>query len=137
MDYSYCPNCGKKTGHKRALGWGTLFGALFTFGISLFLIPFYPKRCIACGREWSDETFETRELKKCPYCAELIKREAIRCRYCSAEMPLEIVAQEMGETSQTGDPVKGKLQWFGFGMFVLVILLFAFLLLIFAKLESN
>jgi len=49
MTFEECRNCGKPTGHKRALGWGTFFGAVLTGGLSLLLIPFYPTRCIVCG----------------------------------------------------------------------------------------
>ena len=44
-----CTNCGKQTGHKRALGWGTFFAVILTGGLWLFAIPFYPSRCIVCG----------------------------------------------------------------------------------------
>jgi hypothetical protein len=49
MQVSHCTNCGKSTGHKRNIGVGTLLGALVTGGVSLAAVPFYPKRCIACG----------------------------------------------------------------------------------------
>lgn len=49
MEISYCPSCEKETGHKRMLGWGTLLGCIFTFGLWILSIPFYPKRCIICG----------------------------------------------------------------------------------------
>lgn len=49
MEMVHCPNCSKMTGHKRALGWGTFFAVLITAGLWIFIIPFYPKRCIICG----------------------------------------------------------------------------------------
>ena len=56
MDFTYCPNCGKTTGHKRALGWGTFFAVLITGGLWLLAIPFYPKRCIICGADQSSSS---------------------------------------------------------------------------------
>jgi len=44
-----CPNCGKLTGFKRSLGFGTFFMVLITCGLWLLVIPFYPARCITCG----------------------------------------------------------------------------------------
>jgi len=44
----FCQNC-KKITHKRPLGFGTLIAVLFTSGFWLVVIPFYPKRCVACG----------------------------------------------------------------------------------------
>jgi hypothetical protein len=49
MEMIFCPNCGKLTGYKRALGFGTFFAVLLTAGIWLLALPFYPKRCIICG----------------------------------------------------------------------------------------
>ena len=49
MQISYCDNCEKHTGHKRAIGAGTIIGAVATGGFSLLATPFYPPRCIVCG----------------------------------------------------------------------------------------
>jgi hypothetical protein len=49
MQMIQCPNCGKLTGFKRALGFGTFFMVLLTCGLWLLAIPFYPARCMSCG----------------------------------------------------------------------------------------
>jgi len=59
MDFTHCTNCGKKTGHKRSLGIGTIFAVLLTSGFWLLAIPFYPKRCIVCGQSADRSKQET------------------------------------------------------------------------------
>ena len=49
MQTAHCPNCGKNTGHKRALGAGIIFRTFLTGGLSLLAMPVYGKRCIICG----------------------------------------------------------------------------------------
>jgi hypothetical protein len=49
MQMIHCPNCGRPSGFKRALGFGTLFMVLITCGLWLLVIPLYPARCMNCG----------------------------------------------------------------------------------------
>ena len=49
MQMGQCPNCGKLSGFKRALGFGTFFMVVITCGLWLLVIPLYPARCINCG----------------------------------------------------------------------------------------
>jgi|ERR1035437_5025585 hypothetical protein len=49
MQMIQCTNCGKLSGFKRALGFGTFFMVVLTLGLWLLAIPFYPMRCINCG----------------------------------------------------------------------------------------
>jgi hypothetical protein len=49
MEMLYCNICKKITGHKRAIGVGTLLGGVVTLGVSLAAVPFYPLRCVICG----------------------------------------------------------------------------------------
>ena len=52
------------------------------FALIVFFLPPYPKK----DREVALITGESKDCRKCPYCAEAIRKETVKCRYCQSEV---------------------------------------------------
>jgi rRNA maturation protein Nop10 len=63
--------------------------------LSFLLLLMLPSRSKSAGAP------ETQELRKCPECAELILREAKKCKHCGT--PVEPLAQAKERPSETYD----------------------------------
>lgn len=66
-----------------------IFGiVLFVLGILLLLAQqIYASR--------NPEKWNPKAFKQCPYCAEPVKREAVRCKHCGADISVEEPVQQM------------------------------------------
>ena len=77
---------------------GKSFGTWYVYGI--LLLPIALIHSLVVEKDIAE--MEARALsegnKKCPCCAELVKREAIICKHCRSELKVEV--SEANETQQ-------------------------------------
>lgn len=63
---------------------GVLFGPL------AFIVIFLPSMS-KVSEERAIRTGESGDYKKCPFCAEAVRKEAVKCKHCGSELPAPIV----------------------------------------------
>ena len=80
---------------------GRSFTLWYFYGFMLFLVALIHSICISTSEK---ALCERGELKKCPFCAEYVKKEAKVCKHCGKELPEVLPIDKENKTGENELP---------------------------------
>jgi len=67
---------------------GRSFAAWYVYGVLLWIVALVHSLVIKSDSDALDRRqLERGDARKCPFCAEVVKREAVICRHCQRDLP--------------------------------------------------